>query len=224
MCPISTSTCYTLFILNTIHFRTKHDETSRQLKSMLYDVFFRWSNTINMEAKAPTSISISKRRPDASVDHAEGNHLQQTFGFGEVKSHSETKNHHAVSMDLIRLSVFSKNATDLGNLKGVLSFQAIGNQVTFYITKLLSDGLYVMLEIGHIEVPRSLRELASYLAHLDDVLNLVHAFHNECGAATAVEETMIEARKRPTMTTPEMIRVVDPTRSRKRPCRTAHYS
>ncbi|ORZ02131.1 hypothetical protein BCR42DRAFT_398856 [Absidia repens] len=147
----------------------------------------------NLEAKAPTSINISKRRPDASIDYTEGNHLQQTFGFGEVKCHSEAQNHHAV-----------KNAIDFGKLKGVLTFQAI--------------------EIGRIEVPRCLRELASYLVHLDDVLDLVHAFHDEYGAATAIEEAMIETRKRPTMTTPEMIRVVDPTKSRKRRCITAYYS
>ncbi|CAO3588385.1 unnamed protein product [Absidia cylindrospora] len=51
-------------------------------------------------------------------------------------------------MDLIRLGVFSKNAIDHGKWKGVLSFQAIGN----HVTKLVSDGLYVMLEIAHVQV------------------------------------------------------------------------
>ncbi|CAO3601480.1 unnamed protein product [Absidia cylindrospora] len=143
----------------------------------------------------------------------------------DVKCYGEAKNHHGLSKDLIRLGVFSKNSIDLGKLKGVLSFQAVGPQVTFYIANLMPDGLYVMIEIVYIEVPRSLRELASYLVHLDDVLNVVNAFHDECGDADTVEEeAMIEAKKRPTMTTPEMLRAVETTRSRKRQCITAYYS
>ncbi|CAO3588592.1 unnamed protein product [Absidia cylindrospora] len=73
-----------------------------------------------------------------------------------IKSRGEATNHHSTSRDLIRLGVFSKNAIDVGNRKGVLTFQAVGNQVVFYMTRLLSDGLYVKMEIGEIEVPRAL--------------------------------------------------------------------
>ncbi|CAO3591617.1 unnamed protein product [Absidia cylindrospora] len=188
------------------------------------DILFRWSNTISTQAKTPTAMNISKRRPDASIDVAEGIYIQRSYGFGEVKSGTESKNHYALSRDLIRLGVFSQNAIDAANLKGVLSFQAIGNQVTFFITKLVADGLYIMVEIGFIDVPCSLRELASYTVHLNDVLNIINAFYGECGDSTTPEErTDVEARTRPTMKTPEMDRIVDTTRSRKRPCSTAYY-
>lgn len=92
----------------------------------------------------------------------------------------------------------------------------IGRQVTFYITKLLHDGLYVMMEIGRIEVPGSLRDLVSYVVHLDDLLDVVHVFYNECIPAKVEGEAMIKTRKRSTPTTPEMDRFVESSRDRKR--------
>ncbi|CAO3601455.1 unnamed protein product [Absidia cylindrospora] len=143
------------------------------------DILFRWTSF----TKSSNNIYISKRRPDATIDHFEGDSvcLHQTYAFGEVKRRGEVGNHHAISKDLIRLGVFSKNVIDAGSLKGVLTFQAVGHQVTFYISQLLSDGLYVMLEIGRIEVPRSLYEWTSYISHLDDALDLVWVFYAECG-------------------------------------------
>ncbi|ORY97147.1 hypothetical protein BCR42DRAFT_444728 [Absidia repens] len=98
------------------------------------------------------------------------------------------------------------------------------NHVTFYIMKLVSDDLYVMLEIAHIQVPSSLYELVSYLSHLGDLLNVVQAFYDECGDAnTSEERAMVEIRQRATIMTPEVIRVVELIRSNKRPCNTAYY-
>ncbi|SAL97765.1 hypothetical protein [Absidia glauca] len=90
------------------------------------DIMFKWSNTINQESKTATSISISKRRPDASIDYLQGVYFHKTYGFGEVKCHSDAQSNHGISKDLHRLGVFSKNAIDHGKLKGALSFQAIG--------------------------------------------------------------------------------------------------
>ncbi|ORY98314.1 hypothetical protein BCR42DRAFT_339453, partial [Absidia repens] len=113
------------------------------------------------EEKTATSISISKRRPDRCLTS-----IIVDLNFSALINYHYTPSNHGVSKNLIRLGVFSKNAIDHDKLKGVLSFQAIGNHVTFYIMKLVSDGLYVMLEIAHIQVPGLLYELVSYLSQL----------------------------------------------------------
>ncbi|KAF7732365.1 hypothetical protein EC973_005261 [Apophysomyces ossiformis] len=89
-------------------------------------IMFRWTSTNNLESKKASSISISQRRPDSSISKFDGVHLGLTLGFGEVKCHGESKNHYAIAKDLVRLGIFTKNAIDIGKLKGVLSFQAIG--------------------------------------------------------------------------------------------------
>ncbi|CAO3579220.1 unnamed protein product [Absidia cylindrospora] len=76
----------------------------------------------------------------------------------------------------IRQALFNKIGTNL-NLYQCHSKSLVSQQVTFYVTKLISDGLYAMIEIGRIDVPHSLRELMSYLVHVDDVLNVVNAFN-----------------------------------------------
>ncbi|PHZ16337.1 uncharacterized protein RHIMIDRAFT_60489 [Rhizopus microsporus ATCC 52813] len=48
-------------------------------------------------------------------------------------------------------SVF--HSIDIHNLHGALVFQMIGRYVFFYLVHLLTDALYIMLEIGNIELP-----------------------------------------------------------------------
>jgi hypothetical protein len=97
--------------------------------------------------------------------------------------------------DLIRIAVFNK---DFYNMKCMLGFQvvgkfsnsnfffgsliteqmfcilySIGQHVTFYLTTLLYDALYVMVEVGHVNVPMSLEQVPAFLASLD-----THASHH----------------------------------------------
>ncbi|PKY59309.1 hypothetical protein RhiirA4_295229, partial [Rhizophagus irregularis] len=55
--------------------------------------------------------------------------------------------------DLIRIAVFNKDAIDFYNMKCMLRFQVIEQHITFYLTTLLYDALYVMAEVGHVNVP-----------------------------------------------------------------------
>lgn len=65
----------------------------------------------------------------------------------------------------------------------------------------------------------SLRDLASYIAHLDDLLVVLHAFYDQCLPETEQEEAKyMESRKQETLRTSEMNRLADSTRDRKRRC------
>jgi hypothetical protein len=88
--------------------------------------------------------------------------------------------------DLIRLGHFSKNAIDVHNMNGVLAFQVVGRHVFFYLTKLMHDGLYIMLEVDKIELPASLYALPSYVVQAHRLLNVITAYQhcNPCSDDT----------------------------------------
>ncbi|KAI8883367.1 hypothetical protein K501DRAFT_184637, partial [Backusella circina FSU 941] len=77
-----------------------------------------------------------------------------------------TCNKAALCMDLVRVACFSKEAIDLHLLESSISFQIhvanfvnIRFAITFFLTRLDHDGLYVMYEVGHLEFPSSLGQL-----------------------------------------------------------------
>ncbi|CAO3652138.1 unnamed protein product [Cunninghamella blakesleeana] len=157
-------------------------------------ILFRWCDTVNLEA-SKTSISISKRRPDNCITQLDGYDYDSNLGFGEVKSHHETNNKAAICKDLIRLGVFSKNSIDVGNMNAVLCFQAIGRHVTFYVTKLMADGLYIMYELASIKVPGSVDELLMYVGQVDKILDILYIFHDQCYAMTPQQQKEANKKK-----------------------------
>ncbi|CAO3623870.1 unnamed protein product [Cunninghamella blakesleeana] len=183
------------------------------------DIIFRWTSTSNPEAKNST-ISISQRRPDSLINSLNDLHVGKSLGFGEVKAKYQSSNNFAIAKDLIRLGVFSKNGIDVGKLNGVITFQAAGLQVTFYITMLVANGLYMMLEIGYLKLPGSLHDLLSCVVHLSDVLDIVNIFYNECLSPPS----FLESRKRSSISTPETNHIVESSRDRKRACITSYYT
>lgn len=129
----------------------------------LRNIMFRWTATINDECKVNSSSSISQDRPDACISNLDGMIWGNTRGFGEVKCFSQVGNTFAIAKDLVRLALFSKNAIDTHGMHGILAFQAIGRHVFFYLTTLLNDALYVMMEIGKIEIPSCIKDLPAYI-------------------------------------------------------------
>ncbi|ORE03988.1 hypothetical protein BCV72DRAFT_180580, partial [Rhizopus microsporus var. microsporus] len=82
-----------------------------------------------------------------------------TVGFAEVKLVTDSDNSYLIAKDPIRLGRFSKNAINHSNLDACLSVQSTGHIITFYLTKLMSDGLYVMMELVTLTTPSSLSNL-----------------------------------------------------------------
>ncbi|ORX57393.1 hypothetical protein DM01DRAFT_1334017 [Hesseltinella vesiculosa] len=182
---------------------------------------FRWTGTTNHEHR--TSISISGRRPDSCISSFLDLYVDNTRGFGEVKCESESRNHFMVARDLIRLACFSKNSLDVNHMFGVLSFQVIGLQITFYFSYLAAEGIYIMIEIAHLTLPSSLPDLSSYIYDIDQLMTITHLFQR-CVPMTPAQTTAAENRRRATMSTPEFDRIVDKTKDRKRRCYTSHYN
>ncbi|CAO3607412.1 unnamed protein product [Cunninghamella blakesleeana] len=187
------------------------------------NILFKWFGVQNPECKN-SNISVSRRRPDCIISIIEDNYEKASIGYGEVKQQSEASNHHSINKDLIRLGIFSKNSIDINNVKGVLSMHIVGQNITFYLTKLLYDGLYTMIELTNFNLPLSIDDLPGYLTNLDKVKNVLHVFNNECNIMGLEHNIRInKVRSRPSMSTPEFERVIDKKINRKRKNITSHY-
>ena len=63
----------------------------------------------------------------------------------------------------------------------------IGSYITFYLTQLKSDGLYLMVELDHLRFPLSLSELPQLIGYVDRLYNILNVFE-ECCMLPAVKE------------------------------------
>ncbi|KAF7721195.1 hypothetical protein EC973_005126 [Apophysomyces ossiformis] len=117
------------------------------------NILFRWTSTMNDEYQTTSIIAITQDRHDACTSTLNGTFWGTSCGFGEVKCFSQAENKFLVWKDLIRLGYFSKNAIDVHKMNGVLAFQVMGRHVFFYLTKLMHDGLYLMLQVDKIKLP-----------------------------------------------------------------------
>lgn len=182
-------------------------------------ILFRWTATVNDECRASPSITINQDRPDACITALNGAVWGTGHGFGEVKCFSQAENKFAVAKDLIRLGHLSKNAIDIHNMNGVLIFQVVGRHVFFYLTKLMHDGLYIMLEIDKIELPASVYSLPTYIAQAHRLLNVI-SIYQQCIPCNDDTKDMLHSRKRKTYDIENT--VVLKTRNRKRPSITTY--
>lgn len=110
-----------------------------------------------------TDDDSSSDRPDVLISRLQGVKWVEQQGFGEAKCASESDNNYLTSIDLITLGMFSKKAIDRQASKEVLTIQAIGISLTFYITIHTHDNLYIMYELAAILVPRCIDDILKYL-------------------------------------------------------------
>ncbi|KAJ8654731.1 hypothetical protein O0I10_009622 [Lichtheimia ornata] len=77
-------------------------------------------------------------RQDVILSWLRGGHFAKNIGFAKVKRIEERANS----------SKFSKSAVENREAKACISIQSVGRTSTFYMTKLVADYLYVIIEIG----------------------------------------------------------------------------
>ncbi|KAI7856605.1 hypothetical protein BDC45DRAFT_437036, partial [Circinella umbellata] len=97
-----------------------------------------------------------------------------TLEHGEVKIVKPTCNKVALCMDFMRVACFSKEAIELYLLESSISFQIYEFTITFFLTRLDHNGLYVIYEVG----PSSLVQLPVFtnLKNLNILLLVCHIF------------------------------------------------
>ncbi|ORZ11534.1 hypothetical protein BCR42DRAFT_332573, partial [Absidia repens] len=119
------------------------------------NVILRWANV--------ECDGTMNKRPDATISTVRQLEFDKSLGFGEAKPSGSTCNKFALCHDLLRLAVFCKDTLDINQLKASLSFQIHGFQITFFLTRLRHDGLYIKQEIGNLTFPRSVDELPTFI-------------------------------------------------------------
>ncbi|KAI8637795.1 hypothetical protein BD408DRAFT_436660 [Parasitella parasitica] len=157
-------------------------------------------------------------RPDAVVSIVDQLKFSATLGHGEVKIAEPTCNKAALCMDLARVACFSKEAIDLHLLESSISFQIHGFAITFFLTRLDHDGLYVMYEVGHLEFPSSLAQLPVFtnLKNLNILLLVCHVFWKFCKKSDI--PSIMQQRRRTSVKLTDLIDLTDPTKDRNRSC------
>ncbi|CAO3634979.1 unnamed protein product [Cunninghamella blakesleeana] len=185
------------------------------------DIFFRWTDQTTLETK--NNFRLSKRRPDICITSLSGPNWTNNYGFGEAKACSENNNHYSLCKDLLRVGIFSKNSIDIGKMKAVLGIQVVGRSVTFYLSSLLSDGFYVMLEVARVSIPGCINDLLKYLMDMNTIVMVLEVFEKNCLTLSNIQASLHKKRTRPTPTTPMISRTLSNTSCRKRPCVLKYY-
>ncbi|KAG1149547.1 hypothetical protein G6F37_000157 [Rhizopus arrhizus] len=117
---------------------------------------------------------------------------------------------------LLRLAIFAKDTVDANKLQAAMTFQINGYNITFFLTRLRHDGMYLMQEIGQLTFPRSLEELVSFvnLKNIRTLLMITEAFWRLCRPVNDGESW--ETKRRPTH--PSIYSLIDATKGRHRFC------
>ncbi|KAI9264618.1 hypothetical protein EDC94DRAFT_67278 [Helicostylum pulchrum] len=183
-------------------------------------VLFRWTSVTNTKTGAIKSGSISRNRPDSCISELDGLYFDASLGFVEVKPNSEGENKQAVSKDLIRLGMFSKNAKDKWLTRGCLSIQVVGYEATFYITTQPSSELYTMFELCTIHISSCLSDLPSYITQFDEVAAILRCYENCC--IHLPFEAQRRGKKRATLSYEAFDTIAMSPKSNKRRCYTIH--
>ncbi|KAI8384411.1 uncharacterized protein BYT42DRAFT_544318 [Radiomyces spectabilis] len=180
--------------------------------------FRNLTSVANDEWKS-SDMSLLQARPDSTISMVIGTEIGQTLGYGEVKPASQTMNHKLVGKDFVRLALLAKNAIDRYHSKFVLSFLVVGHHATFYLTDGTRNGFYPMVEIAHIQLPMSLKELPLFIAQADQLAMVSSAFWNLCVDQKPDQQSLIM----PTLSDNEIASIMDIHTNRKRKAHTSHH-
>ncbi|KAL0076779.1 hypothetical protein J3Q64DRAFT_1770683 [Phycomyces blakesleeanus] len=182
-------------------------------------VFIRWTNDITVEARK--NETLWTRRPDLTVTSLKGVKWSTSHGYGEVKPVCHEANNFLLSNDLIRVAIFCKNAFDAQNLEGILGLQIIGRSITFYLLVLPSNGLYVMYELGTLQLPNNLCDLCKLLMDIPLGLLVLDVFHRLCIRSA---NPFQPSRHRPTVPESNFDGIFSTSQDRKRSCHLKKYN
>ncbi|SAL97565.1 hypothetical protein [Absidia glauca] len=189
------------------------------LENLMKHVMFRWTSVANDECKS-SEMSLLLARPDSTISMVIGTEIGQTVGYGEVKPASQALNHKLVGKDLVRLALLAKNAIDTYRSKFVLSFLVVGHHATFYLTDGTRNGFYPMVEIAHIQLPMSLKELPLFIAQADQLTIVSSAFWSLC----VDQKTDQQSSLMPALSDNEIATIMDIHTNRKRKASTSHHN
>ncbi|CAG8607840.1 9713_t:CDS:2, partial [Paraglomus occultum] len=146
-----------------------------------------WPNTASQSAKIRKLANLDASRakqPDMVGVVVNSNKIHSEMMFGEITGEGKNNNIKKNNLDLIRLGVFMKDALDAniqrtGSECVEFAWQVIVTKWTAYIMVLVAAGLYVMIEIGQTELPRSFRTCGQFIDTIDALLTFTAKYEEE---------------------------------------------
>ncbi|CAB4445538.1 unnamed protein product [Rhizophagus irregularis] len=199
------------------------------MREMLHDPdkhIVEWPNTEINESKAKKLQGIRSKQPDFTVSIVHQLQLNGVIFVGEVSPPSEKNNVYKNCNDLIRVGVFMKDCLDssieLGADIKILGFQCVDYTVEFYMMDLV-QGMYIMINIGKVTIPASLREVSNFVDDLEILLAIRKVFQESfniffdklCNPSSSSTKMKF---KRDTLGTPKFRKLVNKTHNCHRSC------
>ena len=114
-----------------------------------------------------------------------------------------------------------KNALDAQNLENILGLQIIGRSIIFYLLVLPSEGLYVMYELGTLQLPNNLCDLRKLLMDMPLGLLVLDVFHRLCIRSVDPSQP---SRHRPTISVSNFDGIFSTSQGHKRFCHLKKYN
>ncbi|GAA5807863.1 hypothetical protein MFLAVUS_001242 [Mucor flavus] len=118
-------------------------------------------------------------QPDFAVNKLIHSHYHGPSVVGDIKGENRKEDTHDCLVDLIRIGMISGSSINQNKYDGVVGVHIVGLQLTFYITTLMANGIYIMLEICSVTLPRDFTEMRSYVAIMEDLLPVIH-YYDRC--------------------------------------------
>ncbi|KAI8638747.1 hypothetical protein BD408DRAFT_372876 [Parasitella parasitica] len=160
-------------------------------------------------------VDESAKQPDLACKHLKNSNWISATIVGEVKGEDVKDDKHICIKDLIRIGFISVTAINQNLYDGVIGIQIVGLQVTFFITTLIADGFYVMMEICSLTLPRDATELMPYSTSFDDLLVALE-YADKC--VVTKEKEKLKEMACSGITTPEFARFLSVSKDRTREC------
>ncbi|CAG8445501.1 15019_t:CDS:10 [Funneliformis caledonium] len=199
------------------------------MREMLHDPdkhFVEWPNAEINESKARKPQGRRSKQPDFTASIIHQLQLNSIIFVGEVSPPSEKNNVYKNCNDLIRVGVFMKDCLDssieLGAEIKILGFQCVDYTVEFYMMDLV-QGMYIMIHIGKVTIPASLREVSNFIDDLEILLKIRKVFQESfniffdklCNPSSSSTKMKF---KRDTLATPMFKKLVNKTHNCHRSC------
>ncbi|CAO0797374.1 unnamed protein product [Mucor circinelloides] len=160
-------------------------------------------------------VDESAKQPDFACKHLMNSNWASATVVGEVKGEDCKEDKHVCIKDLIRIGFISVTSINQSLYDGVIGIQIVGLQATFFITTLVADGFYVMMEICTLALPRDATELMLYATNFDDLL-VVLEYADKC--VVTKEKEKLKEMACVGITTPEFARFLSVSKDRTREC------
>ncbi|PHZ17988.1 uncharacterized protein RHIMIDRAFT_255240 [Rhizopus microsporus ATCC 52813] len=150
-------------------------------------IFFRWLDERTMEVKKKDTLT--NMRLGITITCARGVHWAVSSAYGVAKPTVESDNNFMLCCDLMRVTIFCKDALDEYSVDGVLGIQVVGNRVSFYGMTLPSTGLYSFYELVAVTIPNTIRDLSKLVMDMPYLFLVLDVFHRLCKPPSEPHDT-----------------------------------